>query len=905
MVSPPATVCDAAPWRLRLLGAVEARRGELTLTRWPSRAVALLLARLALPPQQAHAREELVECLWPGVDRDVGRNRLRQVLSTLRGLLEDDGGLPVLQADRVSIRLLPGRLQCDAQDFEQALRRGDRAAARAAYGGELMPGFYDEWVIETRRYLSERFERLQDDPLPAAPVDALPAHWTRAFGLAPQVAALQARLHDGRLVSVLGAGGSGKTRLAVELARTLRAAGATGREGWARIVFVPLADCRDGADVVQALAVALQLGGSDPLAQLGLRLATGKVLLVLDNAEQVVEPLRGIVTAMLQAAPGLHLLVTTRRRLHLPGEQAFELTGLPLPNADAAARALRDNPAVALIIDRAQAQNPGLAADDAALPALAALARLLDGLPLALELAAARMGSLSPATLLDWLGDADASRAGRSRLELLSRDGAVEPRHASMAAVIDWSWQLLDAGERRLLAAIAVTAGDVGLPLLAQALQEPLPRVARGADALAGHCVLRAVGRGDEQRFALAEAVREFVRQRWPADDQLRLRAAWLAPLVQWARSWGRRPDEAALARELPTLRLLLGTDAALDAAPADALDLLLALRPHWESAGMPLRLQHTLEAFLGRTQASTARAAASAAYELLAYLRFESGCVPEAIAHAEHALQLAGDDASLRARALVRRSWVTLAQHRAEDRLRLEAERDALQQALDLARRAGDAEAEARALHQWSVLIGQLGNDWAGAEAALARAQALWQGLGDPRKAMARLRNRGQCWLRLGRADEARRAFEESLQAARADGDVLGCIDSLLSLSTQRASERRWSLALAADRECVALCWQHWHRHGLAYALWNPARALAHLRQPEAAMRLMAFAARFWQTRFGPLTRADRRTVRTVQALVRRQIGAERAAQCWAEGEAMPIDRAVALVSTTAAPDG
>jgi predicted ATPase len=904
MASPPAPDRDATPWRLRLLGAIEARWGAVTVTRWPSRAAILLLARLALPPQQAHAREVLAEWLWPGTDHAVARNRLRQVLSTLRSQLEGPGGGPVLQADRLSIRLLPGRVRCDAQDFEQALQRGDRAAARAAYGGELLPGFYDDWVIETRRYLAERFERLQDDPVPPLPADTLPAHWTRAFGLAPQVAALQARLRDSRLLSILGAGGSGKTRLAVELARTLRGRGTAAPDGWARITFVPLADCRDGADVVQALAVALQLGGSDPLAQLGPRLAVGRVLLVLDNAEQVVQPLRAIASRMLQAAPQLHLLVTSRRRLHLAGEQGFELEGLPLPAPDADARTLRDNPAVALLIDRAQAQCPGLAVDDATLPAVAALARLLDGLPLALELAASRMGSLSAATLLAWLGDADAAHAGRSRLELLSRDGAAEPRHASMAAVIGWSWQLLDADEQRLLAAIAVTAGSVDLPLLAQVLHEPLPQVARRADALVGHSLLRAAAGHEAPRLDMAEALREFIRQRWPADAQNGLRAAWLSTLAHWARARGRCPDAAALAHELPTVRVLLGTDAALDAAPADALALLLALRPHWESVGMPLPLQQRLEGLLARLPATALPAAASAAHELLAYLRFEAGCVPEAARHAERALQLAGDDPGLRARALVRRCWVTLAQHRAEDRVRLDAERSELQQALDLARLAGDAEAEARALHQWSVLLGQLGEDWAGAEAALARAQALWQGLGDTRKAMARLRNRGQCWLWLGRADEARQAFEQSLQAARADGDVVGCIDSLLSLSTLHAHQRRWAQALAADRECVALCWRHWHRHGLAYALWNPARALAHLRQPEAALRLMAFAARFWQTGFGPLTRADRRTVRTVQALVRRQIGAARAAQCWAEGEAMAVDRAVALLSATATTD-
>ena len=117
-------------WQLRLLGAVEARRNGLTVSRWPSRAAALLLARLALAPQQVHPREALVELLWPGVSLDVGRNRLRQTLSTLKSLLESGpSNGPVIDADRQSLRLVPGSLQSDAVEFEHLVRTGDWAAA--------------------------------------------------------------------------------------------------------------------------------------------------------------------------------------------------------------------------------------------------------------------------------------------------------------------------------------------------------------------------------------------------------------------------------------------------------------------------------------------------------------------------------------------------------------------------------------------------------------------------------------------------------------------------------------------------------------------------------------------------------------------------------------------------------
>ena len=121
----------AARWQVRLLGAVVASDGLQRIERWPSRPIAALLARLALWPERAHSREELVECLWPGVALPVGRNRLRQALSTLKSLLEPAGALhsPVIDADRHSVRVVPGALRCDAHGFERLARAGHHAAA--------------------------------------------------------------------------------------------------------------------------------------------------------------------------------------------------------------------------------------------------------------------------------------------------------------------------------------------------------------------------------------------------------------------------------------------------------------------------------------------------------------------------------------------------------------------------------------------------------------------------------------------------------------------------------------------------------------------------------------------------------------------------------------------------------
>jgi DNA-binding SARP family transcriptional activator len=173
-------LAEAAPgataeprWRVRLLGAVDAISMDgaaPTLSHWPTRAVAALLARLALWPDRVHPREELVELLWPGVDLSVGRNRLRQALSTLKALLETrgTGGGAVLVADHLGIRVVPGALACDALDFERRLRAGDWSAAQGLYRGDLMPGHYDDWVLQERRRLAALWERLDAADRPFA-----------------------------------------------------------------------------------------------------------------------------------------------------------------------------------------------------------------------------------------------------------------------------------------------------------------------------------------------------------------------------------------------------------------------------------------------------------------------------------------------------------------------------------------------------------------------------------------------------------------------------------------------------------------------------------------------------------------------------------------------------------------
>ena len=285
----PQPAAAVARWRLRLLGAFELDDGRSRLTRLPSRAVTLLLARLAMGLQREHGREELVDLLWPAVPLEVGRNRLRQALSALRSVLEpaEWAVSPVLVADRRTVRLVPGALSCDVWMFEAALREGDTAAAARLFRGDLLPGFFDEWVIDERRRLGALAEGLAMHPVragrmggaadaaaaPALPTPAvaavpshrLPSYLTRKLGFEAAGASLALAVHTKRLVVLRGPGGGGKTRLAIGVARSLAAEPSWAnapRPAFDLIVFVPLVACEVRQAFHDAVLLALRQDGT-------------------------------------------------------------------------------------------------------------------------------------------------------------------------------------------------------------------------------------------------------------------------------------------------------------------------------------------------------------------------------------------------------------------------------------------------------------------------------------------------------------------------------------------------------------------------------------------------------------------------------------------------------------------
>ncbi|GAA2245450.1 BTAD domain-containing putative transcriptional regulator [Kitasatospora cystarginea] len=301
----------------------------------------------------------------------------------------------------------------------------------------------------------------------------LPARSTSFVGRTEELAEVRRLLGEHRLVTLTGPGGVGKTRLAVETgaAFEVRRPGEERRLGEVRMVELASA-AGPGAVVAAVLtavcrpAVGVLAGGlpagpaaagsaGDPVDRIVQELTARPVVLLLDNCEHVVDEAALVVGRLLAAAPQVRVLATSREPLGVPGEALHPVRPLAVPGPGADPEEARTHSAVALFADRAAAVSPGFTVDAASAPHVVRLCRELDGIPLAIELAAARLRSLTPAQLAGRLDD---------RLRLLAQGSRTAlPRHRTLRAVIDWSWALLVEDERVLLRRLSVFSGGAGL----------------------------------------------------------------------------------------------------------------------------------------------------------------------------------------------------------------------------------------------------------------------------------------------------------------------------------------------------------------------------------------------------------------------------------------------------------
>jgi predicted ATPase len=639
----------------------------------------------------------------------------------------------------------------------------------------------------------------------------LPVPATPFLGRDRELAEVLGLLGGTRLLTLTGPGGTGKTRLGLQAA-------AEASERFPDGVFwVPLASLRDPELVLEAAGQAL--GAQDGTADY---VGDRQLLLLLDNFEHVVDAAAD-VSGLLAACPNLQLLVTSREVLRVPGEQAYAVP--PLEPSDGEE----------LFNARARATRP----DFVPTPAVAELCARLDNLPLALELAAARVRVLSPEQLLERLAQ---------RLDLLKAGRGVDPRQQTLRATIEWSHELLDADEQRLFARLAVFRGGCTLEAAEAICEADVDTL----ESLVDKSLVR-VREGD--RFWMLETIREYAEERLAASDE--------------ADELRRRHAEHFLALAEQADPVIASSD------PGDWID---RLEDDYDN------LRAALDFLEGQGDTgATLRLAAA-----LRTLWFLRGRVPEGRRRLEAAL--AADESPTIARARALSGASTMASMSGD----VPAAKARSEEALALARELGDDWGIAEALWTLGYLLVEEGRSKE-AVPLIEEGLRVFEELGDEHHALHTTRTLAFAYDVAGELERARVLHERNLERARALGNRQVQVPTLGALAMIAVDQERFGDALAFLRENLPIAVELGNRAPLAVNLCRIAHALAAAGRPGAAARLLAALEEplFEIGGGGPwVTEMNEQTLE----LVRARLDPEALAAANEEGRALSFDEAVEL---------
>jgi predicted ATPase/class 3 adenylate cyclase len=671
---------------------------------------------------------------WP----DGRRIRVRMGLHVGEPVLVDGHyiGLDVHRAARICNAAHGGQVVVSARLYDALGERGLAGLAFTDLGEHRLKDLPEPQRLLQLQVpgLPERFPPIRS----MQPPTNLPHRVRALVGRSREVEELRSLLTASgtRLVTITGPGGTGKTRLAVATAHGLLETFAHGT------FFVDLTPVRDSDRIISAIAQQLGLlveGGQPAVELVAGHIVDRHLLLVLDNFEHVVDG-AAVLSQLVQACPGLHVFVTSRRLLWLEDEQEYPLEPLLLPRGSTLDE-VRDSEAGILFEQRARLARPGFALTEVNAAAVAELCRMLDGLPLAIELAAARTRLLSPHVLVERLGH---------RLELISGDTRDLPeRQRSLRSTIEWSYDLLSSAEREHFRDLAVFSGGARLDAIGAVS-------AGGSDELAlvttlvDHSLVRMREDADgEPRFTMLETLREYAEERLledPAhahDRRQRHARHYLRVALDVRRAaLEGATDYSPTARDEDNIRgaltFLLRRGGDDPDAAADGLLLASAMGSYW--------YQHT------------------GAVEGTVWLERALDAVPDPPAEVEA-------DA---------RRWLGVLAEQQQDFV---GARQLLEQAKDLYERAGNRSRVAACLNSLGVVSRSEG-DVARAEELLLAAVQIRREQGEDTALTSSLNNLGIIYLDRGDHERAQQIFTENLARDRASQDLWGATCTSLNLA-------------------------------------------------------------------------------------------------------------------------
>ncbi len=745
-------------------------------------------------------------------------------------------------------------------------------------------------LVATRDRLSEvQMESPESRP------SNLPTSRTAFIGRDLEVEAVKELLlrPDVHLVTLTGPGGIGKTRLGLQVAEALTDHFAGGT------YYVPLAPVSDPKLIAPAIAQTLGLretGGQSPLETLkahlqnSLRLPT---LLLLDNFEHLVAE-APLVAGLLASSAQLRLLVTSRAPLHIYGEHEYPVPPLELPDLKSVpeVEVLTRYPAVALFVQRARAVKPDFEVNQENAAAVATICARLDGLPLAIELAAARIKLLSPSAMQTRL---------ESRLHLLTGGARDLPtRQQTLRGAIDWSYGLLSVGEQMLFRRLSVFVSGCTLEAVEAVCNTQGDLQVDGLDGMASlvdKSLLQRVERGEgESRFVMLDTIREYGLERLAASGEeaatRRAHAAYCLVLAEEGATTGAATLQAEWLDLFEVEHDNLG--AALDWLTQTGnaewgLRLGAALLRFWESREYFAEGRDRLARVLNLEAAAAptpARARTLFAAGVLASAQgdYATACslFRESMAIARESNDIWGVAVSLNALAVITRDQGGIAESRA-----------LFEESLAVWRELGDRAAVARALSNLANVV-KLQGDYAQARSLYEECLSIFREVGDRTGMAWSLNHQGDAARSHGDPAGARALYEQSLAIFRELGDRWGIAGSLADLGNLTRDQKDYAASQALYRESIRIFQELGHKRGIARLLECFACSAAAQSQPERSLRLAGAAAALRQALGAPLPPVEQAQVEKSLEPARKALSNAAASTAWLEGWGMPVEKAV-----------